>query len=206
MRSHWFILAVLSLFALSSLGAAPHQDKGTIRGYVYLDSNQNGVFDEGEQGLPGVYVTISYNEYQQTYYTGNGDANPQEGPGLPSPAPGPGSYGPTPLPPGYWKVTLHLPDGYRATTPTELYATVPPSGAATDVNFGIYGSGPIQYSGGTDFAIGGGAGSTLPQTGGVTRPSPLSLLALVIALVGLLALVGTPWCVVQARRVYRRWW
>jgi len=205
MRKRWSILIVLSILALSSI-AATHQSSGTIRGYVFRDTNKNGVFDQGEEGIPGVYVTVSYDKYAQTYYTGNGDPNPQAGHGLPAPSPGPGSYGPTPLQPGYWKVTVHVPDGYRATTQTELYANVPDSGAATGINFGLSGSGPIAYSAGTGIGMGGGAGSGLPQTGGVAQSSPLASLALVAALVGLVAVVGTPWCVTRARRAYKRWW
>ena len=206
MRNRWFVFFVLSVLVLSSVAATTHQDKGTIRGYVFLDNNQNGVFDEGEEGIPSVYVTISYDEYQQIYYTGDGDADPQAAQGLPAPSPGPGSYGPTPLQAGYWKVTLHVPDGYKATSSSELYATVPAGGAATDVNFGIYGSGPIVYSAGTGVGMGGGAGSVLPQTGGVAEASPLSSLALIVALAGLVVLVGTPWCISQAKRAHERWW
>ena len=117
MYKRWLIWIILSALALSNLGAA-RQDSlnygpsGTIRGYVYLDSNRNGKFDDGEKGLPGVYVTISFGEYYHTYYTGDGDPEGD--------VPGPGSYGPTDLPGGGWTVTLHVPDGYRATSAKTL--------------------------------------------------------------------------------------
>ena len=198
MRNRWLVFMVLSALVLSSLGAAAQQSKGTIRGYVFRDSNQNGVFDQGEEGIPGVYVTISYGDYQHTYYTGEGDPNGS--------VPGPGSYGPTPLQGGYWKVTLHVPDGYRSTTLTERFAQVPEGGAATDVNFGLFGSGPITYSSGTGVAMGGAAGSVLPQTGGTAGPSIAHTIALLGAVLGLLVVLGTPWCVAQVQRVHRRWW
>jgi hypothetical protein len=209
MRNRWLAFVILSVLALSSLGAAAQQSKGTIRGYVFLDSNKNGVFDPEETGLEGVFVTIAYgDDYQHTYYTGNGDATPEPGPGLPDPSPGPGSYGPTPLQSGYWKVTVHVPDGYHSTTPSELFALVPyDDGAVTEVNFGLYGSGAIAYASGTGVAMGGGAGAgTLPETGGLNVPAPVQVIALFGALVGLLALIGTPWGVAQARRVHTRWW
>jgi len=208
MRNRWLIFLVLSVLALGCMGAAAQGLPGTIRGYVFLDSNRNGVFDEGEEGVPNVYVTVSVgDEYQQTYYSGNGDPDPQQGLGLPSPSPGPGSYGPTPLPSGNWTVTLHVPDGYRSTTPSELVVFVPEDGAATGVNFGIFGSGAINYAAGTGVAMGGAAGASfLPQTGGLAEVSPGHMIALFVALVGFLALVGTPWCVAQAKCAYKRWW
>jgi hypothetical protein len=237
MRKRWLILVIFSALILSSLGAvaqagtsgatggdvfldqlssfstqSPLGIPGSIRGYVFLDRNQNGVFDVGqEEGLPLVDITVSYGEYQHTYCTGGGDPNGE--------VPGPGSYGPTALQGGYWTVTLHVPDGYRATTPTEQGALVPAEGGAvTGVNFGLYGSGSIassvcppelgvvQDTGAPGLAIGGGAGAGLPQTGGVAQPQRGHLIALLAAVVGFLALLGTPWCVTQARRVHRRWW
>jgi len=205
MRNRWLAFIILSVLVLSTLGAAAQQDKGTIRGYVFRDSNQNGVFDQGEEGIPGVFVTVSYGEYSHTYYTGAGDPSPQAAPKLPAPSPGPGSYGPTPLPAGSWKVTLHVPDGYRATSKTELYASVPVGGAATGVNFGVYGSGSIAYSSGTGVGMGGAAG-VLPVTGGVVKVGPGHVMALIVALLGLVALVGTPWCVAQVKQAHKRWW
>jgi hypothetical protein len=214
MNKHWLIFIVLSVLALSSMGAAaqtktqyaarspfyqasPLSYPGTIRGYVFRDTNKNGVFDAGEEGIPDVYVTISYGDYQHTYYTGVGDPSGSE--------PGPGSYGPTPLQSGYWTVNLHVPDGYVATTSSELNVFVPTGGAATGANFGIYGSGPINYSAGTGVAMGGGAG-ILPQTGGGTPVPTVHWIALVAVLVGCIALLGTPWCVVQVRQARERWW
>jgi hypothetical protein len=202
MYKHWLIWLILSVLALSSLGAAPRdlaQDSpaGTIRGYVYRDNNRNGVFDKDEEGIPGVYVTISHGEYQHSYYTGEGDPEGDE--------PGPGSYGPTPLPGGRWTVTLHVPDGYRATSATELGVDVPHEGAVTGADFGIYGSGEIRYSAGIGVGMGGAAGA-LPYTGGTKQAPRGHLIALLVAFVGFLVLLGTPWCIAQTRRAYKRWW
>ena len=197
MRKHWMAFMLLAVLALASLGAAGLP--GTVRGYVYLDGNRNGVMDEGEEGLVSVHVTVSYGEYQHTYWTGNGD--PQ------GDVPGPGSYGPTPLASGNWMLTVHVPDGYRSTSPSELVAFVPEGGAATGDNFGLYGSGDISYASGTGVGMGGGAGAgLLPQTGNAIKVPLGHSIALLIALVGFVALLGTPWCVSQAKRVHERWW
>ena len=203
MRNRWLVFSVLAVLVLSSVAAA-QQSGGTIRGYVFRDNNGNGVFDEGEEGIPEVLVTITLGEYSHTYYTGGGDPAPQATSTKPDPSPGPGSYGPTPLPGGYWKVTVHVPDGYRATTPTEVFVNVPEGRSATGVNFGLMGTGKISYAGGTGVGMGGGG--YLPATGGAKGPSSAQLLALLAALVGVLVLVGTPWCVTRSRRAHRRWW
>ena len=65
----------LAILVFSTIGAAAQGSSGTIRGYVFRDSNQNGVFDAGEEGIPGVFITISYGDYQHTYYSGGGDPN-----------------------------------------------------------------------------------------------------------------------------------
>lgn len=200
MRNRGLVFLILSTLVLFNLAATQHSP-GTIRGYVFLDKNKNGIFDEGEDGLPGVKVTISYAEYAHTYFTGNGDPNPPAGN-----APGPGSYGPTPLNSGSWTVTLLVPDGYRSTTPSELTVFVPEGDAATGVDFGIYGSGAISYASGTGVAMGGAAGAFLPTTGGLAKASPGQMLALLAALLGFLVLIGTPWCVTKAKQAYRRWW
>ena len=206
MNKRWLIFVILAALALSSLGAtsqdaaqsklrqcSPVSPSGTIRGYVFLDSNRNGVFEEGEEeGLPNVYITISAGDYQHTYYTGDGDAGGS--------VPGPGSFGPTPLPGGSWTVTLHVPDGYRSTSPSELVVYVPEGGVYKYANFGIYGSGEIYYSAGSGIGMGGGAGSALPQTGGQKQAPRGHLIALVAVMLGFLVLFGTPWCIAKTKR------
>jgi hypothetical protein len=196
MRKRRLVLLVISALVLTTLGAAAEGLPGTIRGYVFRDGNQNGVMDAGEEGIPGVFVTVSYGDYQHTYYTGEGDPSGD--------VPGPGSYGPTPLQTGNWMVKMHVPDGYQATTATELAAFVPDGGAATGINFGLFGTGPISYAAGTGVAMGGAA--ALPLTGGAGEASAGRMVALILALVGFLTLLGTPWCTVQVKRAYKRWW
>ena len=167
MRNRWLVFSVLAVLVLSSVAAA-QQSGGTIRGYVFRDNNGNGVFDEGEEGIPEVLVTITLGEYSHTYYTGGGDPAPQATSTKPDPSPGPGSYGPTPLPGGYWKVTVHVPDGYRATTPTEVFVNVPEGRSATGVNFGLMGTGKISYAGGTGVGM-RGSGALLRARSGPDR-------------------------------------
>jgi hypothetical protein len=197
MQNKWLVFVVLSALVLGTVAAAPQYMRGTIRGYVFRDANGNGVFDANEEGIPGVYVTVSSGEYQHTYYTGAGDSNGDK--------PGPGSFGPTALQPGWWKVILNVPDGYRATTRTEYFVQVPDGGAATGVNFGLAGSGPITYKQGSGIGMGGGAG-LLPQTGGLLGMPAGQMLALLVVVVGLLVLVATPWCVARTKVVHKRWW
>ncbi len=205
MNKRWLIFVILAALALSSLGAtsqdvaqsklrqdSPVSPSGTIRGYAFRDSNRNGIFDDGEEGLPNVYITIKYGDYEHTYYTGDGDPEGDVS--------GLGSYGPRPLPGGSWTVILHVPDGYRSTSPSELTVNVPDEGAATGVNFGLYGSGEIRYSAGSGIGMGGGAGSGLPQTGGQKQAPRGHLIALAAVLMGFLILFGTPWCIAKTKR------
>ena len=102
-------------------------------------------------------------------------------------------------------VKVTVPDGYVATTPTELWVTVPEDGSV-GVNFGLSGSGPIVYPAESDESPEEGAGAaTLPETG-IEKATIGQWLALLAALGGLLILIGTPWCVTQAKRVHSRWW
>ena len=150
------------------------------------------------------------------------------------------------MPSGFWTVIVHVPRGYRATTPVEQVVFVPAGQAVTDINFGLYGSGPLvstvcnesvgqvqsgdiyvemggltaegvaalyrQIKGNaTDVAMGGLAAEEmasvlLPTTGNQPRSSRHHQLALVVALAGFLMLVGTPWCIAQVKRAYKRWW
>ncbi len=116
----WLILLALALLLTASGGTLNiDPNTGTLRGAAFLDSNRNGVMDAGEPGVGGVYFTISAGDYSHTYYTeprtvdefGNTYAT--------------GTFGPIPLPRGDWHVTLHVPAGYRATTPIEQTIYVP---------------------------------------------------------------------------------
>ena len=191
MRNRWLTFFVLTVLVLCTLGAA-QESNGAIRGYVFRDTNENGVFDAGEEGIADVSVIVSRDDESQTLVTQAGDA-------------GPGSFVASSLEAGDWLVTVAVPEGYIATTPTELAVTVPEDGPV-GVNFGLYGSGPVVYPSESDETKVEGAGAaTLPETGGETIALG-QWLALLAALGGLMMLLGTPWCVAQARRVHKRWW
>jgi len=75
-----------------------------------------------------------------------------------------------------------------------------PGAANQTVRINISAAGPAAGP-----SIGGAAGADgLPQTGGTLETPTAQWLALLLALVGLLALLGTPWCVAQTRQVRRR--
>jgi hypothetical protein len=57
------------------LGSVPEfmsrlQETGRINGLVYLDSNENGLYDSGERCLPGVQVTLDGRQYARTNRVG----------------------------------------------------------------------------------------------------------------------------------------
>ncbi len=153
--------------------------EGSIRGAVFLDANRNGVMDEGEEGIGGVYFTISQSEYSHTFYSekrvedeaGNKYAT--------------GYFGPSALPGGLWKITLHVPEGYVATVPVEQVVDVPAIGYVT-ANLGLY---PTSGAAGTGRAL-------LPSTGLMRNGLLLPILVLIGA--GLLV-VGTLWAVSKVR-------
>lgn len=148
------IIILIACVALSSLFAPVvladyGPDEGTIRGAAFVDNNKNGTMDDGEQGLGWVYFTISNGSYSHTYYSqwqtvdeaGNTHAT--------------GTFGPAPLPKGGWKVKLHVPEGYVATTPIEQIVYVPGAegGHVAYVYMGLY---PTK---------GAGGGGALPVSG-----------------------------------------
>lgn len=128
------LVLVISLFTAATALAEYGPDEGTIRGAIFLDKNRNGVRDEGEEGLGPVYFTISSGDYSHMYHSewqttddaGNTYAT--------------GTFGPVPLHKGAWKVTLHVPDGYVATTPVEQTVMVPgkEGGHVAEVYMGLY--------------------------------------------------------------------
>lgn len=115
------VLALCVLLSLLSVSAtlAYGPDEGTIRGAAFLDSNRNGKMDDGEQGLGWVYFTISNGTYSHTYHS---EWQTVDSAGRTHAT---GTFGPAPLPRGGWKVTLHVPEGYVATTPIEQVVYVP---------------------------------------------------------------------------------
>ena len=133
-----------------------------LTGTVYVDSNQNGLQDSGEQGFAGATITLNTNQAVTT------DSN--------------GNYSFTNLPADAYVETLTLPNGYTITTANPVNIAL---NADTTQNFGIF-SGPILTTainaGGntsgsfaSDTAFNGGntySGSTTVDTTGVTNPAP----------------------------------
>ncbi len=169
----WWLLGTAVLLLLSVAAVLPQsgQDEGTIRGAVFLDTNRNGVMDPDEQGVGGVYFTVSAGEYSHQYHTetrsrdeaGNTYAT--------------GTYGPIPLPRGNWRVTYHVPEGYVATTATQFDVYVPGS-EGNNVAWAYLG-----------LVRGRGTRSTLPQAGLLEQPVLQGLLGLfAVAAVGTIGL------------------
>jgi hypothetical protein len=82
----------------------PHNDfaailPGSVAGFVYLDTNDNGVKETGESGIPGVTVTL----------TGNTELGPVS---LPGSTAADGSYQFPNLRPGSYSITESEPVGY----------------------------------------------------------------------------------------------
>ena len=125
---------LLSLLFVVAVYAEYGADEGTIRGAAFLDSNRNGKMDDGEQGLGWVYFTISNGSYSHTYHS---EWQTVDSAGRTHAT---GTFGPAPLARGGWKVTLHVPEGYVATTPIEQVVYVPGAegGHVAYVYLGLY--------------------------------------------------------------------
>ena len=132
------LLCALSVFSIAAKPAYG-PGEGTIRGAAFVDVNRNGKMDANEQGLGGVYFTVSNGEYSHTYYSENRSVD-EFGNTYAT-----GTFGPAPLANGGWKVKFYIPQGYVATTPVERVVQVPESGQVTYVYMGLYptGSGGI---------------------------------------------------------------
>lgn len=136
-----------------------------LAGTVYVDANQNGFQDTGENGYQGAVVTLDNSQTATT------DAN--------------GNYTFNNLPEGTYVETLTLPNGYTATTTNPATVAL---GADSTQNFGIS-SGPtfvtaINAGGNTDGNFVADAGysggsvyttSTNADTTGVDNPAPQSV-------------------------------
>ncbi len=156
---------LMSLFFVSAVQADGWgENEGSLRGATFLDENQNGKMDPGEKGVGWVYFTISQGDYSHTYYsewreTQNGHEYAT------------GHFGPAPIPSGFWKVQFTVPDGYRATTPTEVGVVVPghSGGHIGYVYLGLVKSGAK--------ARGSYAPGTMPYAGAQLDPIVVSSLA-----------------------------
>jgi uncharacterized repeat protein (TIGR01451 family) len=100
---------------------------GILSGLVFVDNNRNGALDAGEVGRAGVTIDL-------TGRTGlNRPANPAS-----TQTGGDGTYNFPNLYPGTYSVTMKVPDGFVATTPTTIAnRSVPSGGTNPNNNFGI---------------------------------------------------------------------
>ncbi|MBN2390897.1 MAG: hypothetical protein JXR84_09245 [Anaerolineae bacterium] len=164
------LLCVLGVFSIAAKPAYG-PGEGTIRGAAFVDINRNGKMDANEQGLGGVYFTVSNGEYSHTYYSENRTVD-EFGNTYAT-----GTFGPAPLPNGGWRVKFYVPQGYVATTPVEHVVHVPESGQVTYVYMGLYPAGGVP-----------GAGGILPL-GGLETTQPL-VGALVLFMIGGMFSIG----------------
>ncbi len=79
-----------------------------------------------------------------------------------------GTYGPATLPMGWWKITYHVPQGYVATTPTEISVNVPgkDGGRVAYAYLGLYPTRSTQT-----------VARVLPTAGAIIDPVVIGMLA-----------------------------
>ena len=82
----------------------PLGPSGSLRGAVFYDANGNRLWDEGEEGLPGVGVTVYSPTWESSGYSGDD-----------------GTYGVVALSASWWGVRIAVPDGWTATTPADRW-------------------------------------------------------------------------------------
>ena len=90
------------------LRVAINDTLGAVGGVVFSDMNQNGVLDEGEEGLEGLTVTIA-DASNMTYNAVTDEA---------------GSYLFDDLQPGFYIVTAPVVEGWTQTTPANVQVAV----------------------------------------------------------------------------------
>jgi len=98
-------------------------NQSRIEGRVFVDTNQNGVLDAGEPGLPGVALTIDSDGWSAST-TSRGD----------------GFYDFAALGEGKYKITMHIPSGYHPSTLTTragLELSGMPEDVMANINFGL---------------------------------------------------------------------
>jgi len=79
----------------------PGESGGSIRGIVFNDANGNGRRDQGEEGIPGVKVTIASGGGWQASFTSGDD----------------GTFAPAGLTKASYSVEVEVPEGYVSTGP-----------------------------------------------------------------------------------------
>jgi hypothetical protein len=100
------------------LASIPGYRASLIRGWAFLDSNENGIQDAGEDGLADTVIClVGHNWCDHTEW---------------------GEFEFDMLNPGTYKVKLvDYPDGYELTTPKKYKITLLPDETKTDVAFGL---------------------------------------------------------------------
>lgn len=112
------MIVVLSLLS-AGIKPAAAQSEGQIGGIVYVDSNGNGIREEGEEGIKDVEVTFDSGGWNVTVSTADNGAF--------SIAANPAT----------WKVSILVPDGYTAEkTSTEVFIENP-GDAVTNIEFAL---------------------------------------------------------------------
>ena len=93
-----------------------------LRGAVFHDANQNGLWDADEEALPGIGVTVYSPSWESTSYTGDD-----------------GTYGVMALSASWWGVRITVPQGWIATTPDERwgYLITDQGTVYFGINFGL---------------------------------------------------------------------
>lgn len=135
---------------------------GTIRGMVFLDVDQDGVFDAGESGLAGIPIHVETNGSWATDLVTGDD----------------GTYGPAGLKPAQYRVRIDVPPGYVATTPLGRGPFALNGNAVTGQDFGLASvpvllpeSGALGATAGSVALLLLAAGAALMLTGTLLRAS-----------------------------------
>lgn len=107
------LLGVLSLLTLGA--ALAEENVGVIRGRLFVDANENGSFDEGEQVLSGVNLELADGEQILTVPTAeDGTFSVNVGAGV-------------------WRVNLVAPDGYTVLNDASREVTIAADGTTEAV-------------------------------------------------------------------------
>jgi hypothetical protein len=113
--------SAVALLALLVAGVNPvaAQSEGQIGGIVYIDTNGNGIREEGEEGIQDVEVTFDSGGWSTTISTNDKGAFSLA------------------VNPATWTISIKVPEGYTApTTSTEVFIEAA-GDAVTNLEFGL---------------------------------------------------------------------
>lgn len=116
---------VCRTIAESAVEPPPSGPGGSLRGAVFNDVNQNGVWDADEEALPGIGVTVYSPSWESVGYTGDD-----------------GTYGVVALGASWWGVRVTVPEGWKPTTPSDRwgYLITDQGTVYFGINFGLTGA------------------------------------------------------------------